>query len=74
MTTFTDRIYMQATVGAVIALPKYGTQLENRYVFDSAAREVKEMAELGRVKIVDERRAFQHDSDLITDIAFVKLR
>ena len=74
MTTFAERVCTEATVGAIIALPKYGTQLENRYVFDAAAREIKEMAERGRVKIVGEHRAFQHDSDLITDISFIKLR
>ena len=73
MTTIAERVYREATVGAIVTLPKFGTWLEDRYVFDAAAREVKEMAGLGRVKIVDERRDFPHDSALITDIAFIKL-
>ena len=73
MTTIAERVYWESPVGAIVTLPKYGTRLENRYVFDAAAREVKVMAELGRVKIVDERRASQDDSALITDIAFIKL-
>ena len=73
MTTIVQRTYREATVGAIVNLPKSGTQLENRYVFDAAAREVKAMAELGRVKIVDERRESRHDIALITDISFIKL-
>jgi hypothetical protein len=73
MTTIAERLFIEATAGAIVTLPKFGTRLENRYAFDSAAREIKTMAELGRVKIIDERHAFQHDSTLITDIAFIKL-
>lgn len=73
MITIVQRAYREATVGAIVSLPKSGTQLENRYVFDAAAREVRAMAEFGRVKIVDERRESQHDSVLITDISFIKL-
>jgi hypothetical protein len=73
MTTIVQRVYRETAVGAIVSLPKSGTQLENRYVFDAAAREVKAMAELGRVKIVDECRESQHDSALITDISFIKM-
>jgi len=73
MTTIVQRAHREATVGAIVNLPKSGTPLENRYVFDAAARELKAMAELGRVKIVDERRESQHDGALITDISFIKM-
>jgi len=73
MTTIAERLYREAAIGAIITLPKSGRRLENQYVFDAAAREVKVMAELGRVRIADERRDSQHDSALTTDIAFVKL-
>jgi hypothetical protein len=73
MSTIAERVYTEASVGAIVWLPKFGTRLENRYVFDSAAREIKVMAELGRVTIVEERRESKTDSDLITDIAFLKL-
>jgi hypothetical protein len=73
MTTIAERVYREVAVGGIVTLPKYGTRLENRHVFDAAAREIKVMAELGRVKVVDERRDSPHDSALITDIAFIKL-
>jgi len=73
MPTIAKRVYREATVGTIVTLPKYGTRLENRYVYDAAAREVKEMAELGRVSITDERHDSPLDSDLITYIAFIKL-
>jgi hypothetical protein len=73
MSTIAERVYREATAGSIVTLPKFGTCLENRYVFDAAAREVKAMAELGRLKVVSERRSSAHDIDLITDIAFIKL-
>lgn len=73
MATIAERVYAEAAVGAIVVLPKFGTRLENPYVFDAAAREVKAMAELGRVKIVEERRDSQHDSDMVTGISFIKL-
>jgi hypothetical protein len=74
MNTIAEGVYLEAKVGAVVSLPKYGTRLENRYVFDAAAREIHAMAARGLVKVVDERRALPQDSELITDIAFIKLR
>jgi hypothetical protein len=73
MHTIAQSIYRDASIGATIALPKAGTPLENRYVFDSSAREIKAMAGRGLVKIVSEERAFEHESALITDIVFVRV-
>ncbi len=69
-----ERLYQEAIIGSTIALPKAGTRLENRYVFDAAAREVRAMAERGLVEIVTEHRTGVHESSLITEIVFVKLR
>jgi hypothetical protein len=74
MHSIAERLYQEAIVGSTIALPKAGTRLENRYVFDAAAREVKAMAERGLVEIVTEHRIGVHESSLITEIVFVKLR
>jgi hypothetical protein len=74
MRTIAERVYVDASSGATVALPKAGTRLENRYVFDASAREIKAMAEQGLVKIVSERRAAEDANALITDIVFVKIR
>jgi len=74
MNTIAQSIYSEASIGTPIALPKAGTALENRYVFDSSAREIKAMAGRGLVKIVSERHASEHESALITDICFARVR
>lgn len=74
MQTIAESVYRDASIGTIVELPKAGTRLENRYVFDSSAREIKAMAERGLVKIVAEHRATEHECALITDIAFVKVR
>ena len=74
MNTVAQSIYSEASIGTTIALPKAGTPLENRYVFDSSAREIKAMAGRGLVNVVSERRASEHESALITDIRFVRVR
>jgi hypothetical protein len=73
MSTIANGVYRNAPIGAIVNLPKYGTPLENRYVFDAAACEIKALAERGLVKVVDERHTSERDNTLITDIAFVKL-
>ena len=47
-------IYLDSEPGELIELEPAGTGLENPYVYDSAARELKAMAEQGLVTIVRE--------------------
>jgi hypothetical protein len=56
MQAIAESVYRDASIGSIVELPKAGTRLENRYVFDSSAREIKTMAERGLLKIVNERR------------------
>jgi len=72
MPTIAESIYSRAGIGTPVELPKAGTALENRYVFDSSAREIMAMAERGLVKIVSERRSTEGADALITDVVFVK--
>jgi hypothetical protein len=73
MSTIAQNVYRDASIGGTIELPKAGTPLENSWVYDSSAREIKAMAEQGLVKIVSERRASERDDAMITAIAFVKM-
>jgi hypothetical protein len=51
-----------------------GTSLENPYVYDSAARELKSMAEEGLVEIIGEQVAYGAAEQLIKHISFARLR
>ena len=73
MQTIAQSVYRDADIGTPIELPKAGTALENAYVFDSSAREIKAMAERGLVKILRESRCSEHEDALITGIAFVRM-
>jgi hypothetical protein len=74
MRTIAESVYRDADIGSTIALPKAGTRLENRYVFDASAREIKALAARGLVEIVSEHYAADHEGALITDMVFVKIR
>ncbi|GAB4556756.1 MAG: hypothetical protein IV105_12425 [Rhizobacter sp.] len=74
MSTFVQTTYRESEFGVPTDLLAAGTSLENPYAYDSAARELKSMAEQGLVKIVDERvRRGEHDQ-LINHIRFARLR
>lgn len=74
MNTFVRRIYRQSEIGVPTELLSAGTSLENPYVYDSAAREIKAMAGQGLVKVVGERVRHDTSEPLITSISFSRLR
>jgi len=73
MQTLAQRVYLDSEFGSLSELPSAGSPLENPYVYDSSAREIKAMANRGLVKIVDERRVDGRDS-LISHLTFQRLR
>jgi hypothetical protein len=64
----------RADVGAVSELRREGSSLENPYAYDSAAREIKALAERGLVAVVDEQTSGDPGMLLTTSIRFRKLR
>ncbi len=74
MSTFVQTTYRVADFGIPTDLLGAGTSLENPYAYDSAARELKLMAEQGLVKIVDERVRRGDHEQLINHIRFSRLR
>ena len=74
MQTLATSAYLEADVGAVSELRREGSSLENPYVYDSAAREIKALAERGLVAVVDEQIAGDPRMPLTTAIRFKKLR
>jgi hypothetical protein len=74
MRTLSISIYLDADVGVPTDVEPAGTPLENPYVYDSVARELKAMARDGLLRVVSERSR-QGDADATIDrISFVRLR
>jgi len=67
-------LFLDSEVSVDQELPHAGSPLENPFVYDSVAREFKEMAKRGVVEIVQER---SHDSSagpLIDSLRFRRVR
>ena len=73
MRTLAQSAYFDSEFGTLSELPNVGSSLENPYVYDASARELKAMAAKGLVKIVDERRSDDR-SGLISRLTFERLR
>ena len=74
MRTLADHVYLDSSFDTLIELPSAGSTLENPYVYDSTARELKGMASRGLLKIVDERRIGVGQDGLISKLTFQRLR
>ena len=73
MQTLAQTAYLDSEPGALSELPSVGTSLENPYVYDASAKEMKEMASQGLVKIVEEQRSGRL-GELISRLTFERLR
>ena len=68
------QIFVQAPLGEPVRLPQAGTSLENPYVFDAVAREIKFAgSEFGALEVIEERTAGGSDDALIVDFVFRRL-
>ena len=74
MRSLVHAIYLDSEPGELIELDPAGTGLENAYVYDSAARELKAMAKEGLVTIVREETRRDSEQDLIDRIVFARIR
>jgi len=74
MRTLAQSAYLESEFGTLSELPSAGTPLENPYVYDASARELKAMASQGLVKIVEERRLDVGPEGLISHLTFERLR
>lgn len=61
-------------VGVPTEVEAAGTPLENPYVYDSVARELKAMANEGLLQVVGEESRQEGAGDRIDRISFVRLR
>jgi hypothetical protein len=74
MTSLSRSIYLSADVGVPTDVPPAGSSLENLYVYDSVARELKAMADEGLLQVVSEARRPGASESLIGRIRFARLR
>jgi len=71
---FARSIYLQSSRGVPTQLHAAGTTLENPYVYDSVARDLKQFAQQGLLEIVTEELRSDSTEPLIASIAFRRLR
>jgi hypothetical protein len=74
VSTLVQNVYLDSEFGVTTDLEAAGTSLENPYVYDSAARELKSMAQEGLVEIIREQVADGVAEPLIRHISFARLR
>ena len=74
MSTLAQNAYFDSDFGTLNELPSAGSPLENPYVYDASARELKDMASRGLVRIVEERRRNDGSGELISRLTFERLR
>lgn len=55
MATLAEAVFIESGFGVECELPRTGCALENPYVYDASARELKALAERGEVEIVSEQ-------------------
>jgi len=74
VSTVVQNIYLDSEIGVPTDLIAAGTSLENPYVYDSVARELKSMANQGLVRITAESLAASAPEPLIDRIRFERVR
>ena len=74
MSPIVRTLYQESEFGVPTQLSAAGTSLENPYAYDSAARELKSMADQGLVKITSERLQTEVSPPLVTQLTFARLR
>jgi hypothetical protein len=67
-------VFLESEIGAIEELPRSGSALENPFVFDAVANDLKRMAESGLVEIIEERRTHAGSETLIDSLRYRRLR
>jgi hypothetical protein len=70
MRTLAQSTLLDSEFGSVNELPHAGSALENPYVYDAAARELKQIAEAGGIEILAEQSRQVSDDLLICHLRF----
>ena len=74
MRTLAQSIFIECSFGVERELPHAGSALENPYVYDASARELKVMADRGLIEVVAEQSRVVNNEALIGQLSFRRLR
>ncbi len=74
MRTLAQTLYLDSEFGVTQGVPRAGSTLENPFVYDAVAKELKDMAARGLIEIVDERVTEVAREPLIDSLSFRRLR
>jgi len=73
MSSIAMTMFLDSSPGELVDLPHAGSGLEHPLVFDSAAKEIQQLAVEGRVEVVQQRVTAVGDETLIEDLRFRRL-
>lgn len=74
MRALAQSVCLESDFGTLSELPCAGSPLENPYLYDACANELKSMAARGLVRIVEEQRTAHGHEGLIRRLTFERLR
>jgi hypothetical protein len=72
--TLAQAVYLDSSFGTESELPRAGSSLENPFVYDASARELKDLAQRGLIEVTAEHRYRVGDEELIDSLRFKRLR
>lgn len=72
--TLAQSFYLDSSFDTECELPHAGSSLENPFVFDASARELKALAERGLIEVTAEHLRRVGDEELIDRLSFRRLR
>lgn len=74
MDTLADALYLDSQLGVPLDVPRAGCSLENPFVYDAVARDLKALAARGLIEIVAERGHPVDNGVLIDTLRFKRVR
>jgi hypothetical protein len=74
MSSLAHSLFLESELSVEHELPHAGSSLENPFVYDSVAREFKQMAMRGLVEIVQERTRPSSAEPLIDSLRYKRVR
>jgi hypothetical protein len=72
--TLAQAVYLDSSFDTESELPRAGSSLENPFVYDASARELKDLAQRGLLVVTEERSHRVGDEELIDSLRFKRLR
>lgn len=73
MQSYVQRLFAESPIGIPVEVEAAGTPLENRWAYDSGARELHALALAGAVEIVEQQKRVIDGCDLITRVVFRRI-